>query len=455
MSIRFVSNLLAVVATLFVGCARTPYPVKMCILPGDWPDPSIIRDGRDFYMTHSSLSNSPGLLIWHSRDLVNWKPVCRPLREAPGNVWAPELCKVGDTYYIYFPTDRRENYVISATSIEGPWSEPVPLGVSGFDPGLVVDTDGTRYLYFNRGRAVRLSPDGLSAVGEMFKVYDGWPYPEEWETACWCLESPKLLKRGEWFYLICAEGGTDGPPTSHMCVVARSRSALGPWENSPYNPLVHTWSESEPWWSKGHGTLIDDASGRWYIVYHGYLNGFRTLGRSTLLESVEWTDDHWPVLTEKDGASFRKKGFTGNYAALRDARNQLLWSRWGGEFEGGALYTMAAVDTSYSISATFTIGENAAAGAYLFYNENAFFGKKVTTPGTHSIRIVNCSNWADLWYKEADGDWVKVSEGVDVSELHHNRLRGFSSLRPAYLLQGDATLDSFDYARQAGDALAF
>ena len=443
--------MLAGTAALFIGCTRTPYPVKMCIMPGDWPDPTIIREGQDYYMTHSSLANSPGLLIWHSRDLVNWEPVCHALREAPGTVWAPELCKVGDTYYIYFPTEQRENYVITAKSIEGPWSEPVALGVSGFDPGHVMDTDGTRYLYLNRGRVVRLSSDGMSAIDEPVKVYDGWPYPKDWKTACWCLESPKITKRGEWFYLVCAEGGTDGPATSHMCVVARSRSAVGPWENSPYNPLVHTWSESEPWWSKGHGTLIEDASGRWYIVYHGYYKDFHTLGRSTILESVEWTEDGWPVLTEKDGAFFRSNGLTGNYEKMRDARNPLLWSQFGEKFEGDTLYSMAATDTSYSITATFTIGENAAAGAYLFYNGNAFYGKKVSTPGNHSIRIINRNNTAELWYKGSDGLWVKESENVDVSDYHHNLYRGFSALRPSYLLHGDATLDSFEYCSDCKD----
>lgn len=67
----------------------------------------------------------------------------------------------------------------------------------------------------------------------------------------------------------------------------------GPWENSPYNPIVHTYSATDSWWSKGHGTLIDDVNGNWWIVYHAYANGYHTLGRSTLIEPIEWTEDGW------------------------------------------------------------------------------------------------------------------------------------------------------------------
>ena len=100
-----------------------------------------------------------------------------------------------------------------------------------------------------------------------------------------------------------AEGGTAGPATSHMVVVARSKSALGPWENMPSNPLVHTYSIEDEWWSKGHGTIFDDADGNWYIVYHSYRNSYHTLGRTTIIESIEWTEDGWPlVLPERYGA---------------------------------------------------------------------------------------------------------------------------------------------------------
>ncbi|MCI0632559.1 MAG: family 43 glycosylhydrolase, partial [Actinobacteria bacterium] len=106
-------------------------------------------------------------------------------------------------------------------------------------------------------------------------------------------EGPKILKRGDYYHMVLAEGGTAGPPTGHMIVSARSKSIDGPWENSPENPIVRTQSAAERWWSKGHGTLVEGPDGRWYVVYHAYENGFYTLGRQTILEPIEWTDDGW------------------------------------------------------------------------------------------------------------------------------------------------------------------
>lgn len=432
-------------AILLAACTPKAAPrLKTVIFPGDYPDPTILRDGNDFYMTHSSFTYFPALLIWHSTDLLHWEPVTRAVEDGDYSIFAPDLCKVGDKYYIYYPTSRGENYVVTADRIEGPWSAPVKLDVGGIDPGHVVAEDGQRYLYTNNGFVTPLSPDGLSAAGKPRKVYDGWAFPQDWETEGMWLESPKLLRHGDWFYLVSAEGGTAGPPTSHMVVVARSKSALGPWENSPHNPLVHTYSADEAWWSKGHGTLIDDADGNWYIVYHAYRNGFHTLGRSTIVESVEWTRDGWPVLAEPDGAKWEQGGLQGDYSYLRDTSNPLLWSAWQPGFAGGTLRMMTAVDASYEVTASFRVPENGTAGLFLFYNEAAKIGLGGGEP-EYALRIRNERNVASTWKKLPGGEWEKVEDGIDVSGLHHNNYQGFFALRPAYLLGGGAELVSFEY----------
>ena len=439
-------TLLTALAALAIlaACKPEAKPLKTCIFPGDYPDPSILRDGKDFYITHSSFTYFPALLVWHSTDLLHWEPVARAVEDGDYSIYAPDLCKVGDRFYIYYPTSRGENYVVTADRPEGPWSAPVKLDVGGIDPGHVVAEDGQRYLYTNNGFVTPLTPDGLAAAGAPKKVYDGWEYPREWETEGMWLESPKLLRRGDWFYLVSAEGGTAGPVTRHMVVVARSKSALGPWENSPHNPMVHTYSGDEAWWSKGHGTLVDDADGNWYIVYHAYRNGFHTLGRSTIIESVEWTADGWPVLTEKDGAKWEQDGLQGDYGYLRDFSNPLLWAKWQPGFAGGTLWTATAVDASYEITAEFSVPEGGSAGLFLFYNEQA--NKGVTDTAPHfSVRIRNERNRASSWKKVGDGPWEPLEEGIDVSGLHHNNYNGFFALRPAYLLCGGAELSHFEY----------
>src|SRR5436190_11908815 len=98
------------------------------VFAGDHPDPSIIRDGEDYYIVHSSFDYYPGLLIWHSKDLINWKPVTHALYKNVGSVWAPDLVKYKNKYYIYFPANNT-NYVVTANSIEGPWTDPVELKI--------------------------------------------------------------------------------------------------------------------------------------------------------------------------------------------------------------------------------------------------------------------------------------------------------------------------------------
>ena len=437
-------HLLLAAALLAAACTPKVKPLKTCIFPGDYPDPTILRDGNDFYMTHSSFTYFPALLVWHSTDLLHWEPVARAVEDGDYSIFAPDICKVDGRFYIYYPTSRGENYVVVADRPEGPWSAPVKLDVGGIDPGHVVAEDGQRYLYTNNGWVTPLTPDGLAAAGKPQKVYDGWEFPKEWETEGMWLESPKLFKRGGWFYLVSAEGGTAGPATSHMVVVARSKSALGPWENSPHNPMVHTYSADEAWWSKGHGTLVDDADGNWYIVYHAYRNGFHTLGRSTLIESVEWTEDGWPVLAEKDGAKWEKGGLQGDYASLRDYANPLLWARWQPGYAGGTLWTTTAVDASYEITARFSIPEGSQAGLFLFYNEEAGIGLTGSDP-TFAVRIRNERNVVSVWEQTAVGVWEPVMEDQDVSQMHHNVYKGFFALRPAYLLGAGAELLDFTY----------
>jgi beta-xylosidase len=449
------------------------------ILAGDYPDPTIIRDGKDFYMTHSTFIYKPGFLIWHSQDLFNWEPVCR----VPGFGMAPDMVKYKDKYYIYFPGEG-SNYVTWADHIMGTWSKPIDLKVGGIDPGHIVGEDGKRYLYLDKGEVIELSDDGLSTVGEKKKVYAGWQYPKDWNVECFCLESPKLNYKDGYFYMTSAEGGTAGPATSHMVVSARSRNVLGPWENSPYNPVVHTYSENDNWWSKGHGTLIDDAAGNWWIVYHAYANGFHTLGRQTLIEPVEWTKDGWyrtkPQASveaqldaslhhrQSDDFSSEKLGLQWAFWREDDTKNtvikqNILYLR--GKENGNILLTVAT-DKTYETQVEVIVGKNNVAGLYLFYNEKAFAGissdgkqffiykdaadvvQKENIFGNHFfLKIKNQAN-SCVFFASKDGKtWETLTENVDVSAMNHNRYGGFFALRVGLLSagKGEAQFKDFRY----------
>lgn len=278
------------------------------IIPGNASDPDVVKDGEDYYMVFSTFDQYPGLPIYHSRDLVNWTKLGSAVPDSVGSILAPSIVKHDGRFFIYFPGGRpapegkgRGTYVVHATDINGPWSEPsLVYAGPGIDPGHVVGEDGKRYLLLSGVTRVRLSDDGLRAEGDAEKVYDGWHYPSDWYDEGFSLESPKLFRRGDYFYLICAEGGSYGPPTSHMITVARARSVNGPWENAPRNPLLRTRSVTEPWWSRGHGVFVQGPQGDWWVIYHAYENGYRTLGRQTLMEPVEWTQDGWPRVAPRD-----------------------------------------------------------------------------------------------------------------------------------------------------------
>lgn len=282
------------------------------IIPGNYGDPSVVRVGNDFYMAHS---RGDGFIIWQSKDLVNWKPLQRVfLPEGYNKVWAVDLQYFNGLFHLYMPINfypgRRDgdkgfgNFVATAKDPAGKWSDPTRIEISApegiqhwgaIDPGFIHTKEGKNYLYVSAGWVIELDATGTKSIGKPQKVYDGWRYPDAWNVQCDCLESPKLFYKDGYYYLVSAQGGTNGPSTAHMTVVARSKTAVGPWENSPYNPLTHTYSEDEPWWHQGHGTITDAPDSSWWTVYHGRQKNFTGLGRSTLLMPVEWKEG-WPVI---------------------------------------------------------------------------------------------------------------------------------------------------------------
>ena len=271
------------------------------VLVGGLGDVTVIRVDGDYYVTFGKT-----LTVWHSRDLVNWEHISTADTKGLGSPWAPDIVHHEGKYFIYTTlVDRGRpgggqfmNVVFTADDPAGPWSEPIDLELNGYiDPGHLVGTDGQRYLYYNKGRYVMLDPRGTRIVSGVEKSYDGWAYPADWVVECFCLEAPKLLYRDGWYHMLSAQGGTAGPPTAHMVISARSRTPDGPWENSPHNPLVRTWDETEKWHRQGHGQLIDDAEGNWWMLYTGYNEAIGPR-KITLLLPIEWDVDGWPRVPE-------------------------------------------------------------------------------------------------------------------------------------------------------------
>ncbi|MEO7049738.1 MAG: family 43 glycosylhydrolase [Ferruginibacter sp.] len=463
------------------------------IFAGDYPDPSILRDGDTYYLVNSSFDYYPGLLIWQSKDLINWNPVTNALYKNIGSVWAPDLVKCNNKFYIYFPANNKI-YVVYADAINGPWSDPVDLNINNIDPGHFTDTNGKRYLYFANGSYVALSDDGLSVIGEAKHAYAGWKIPRDWSIECFCLEGPKIAKRGEYYYLTVAEGGTAGPATSHMIISARSKSPFGPWENSPYNPIDKTYNSNERWWSKGHATLFDDTKGRWWIVFHAYEKGHYNMGRQTLLEPVEWTKDGWfkiPTGIKADkpiqkpyatsiksifslSDNFKEKvlqpqwKFFGEYDTTRfSLNNNALTIKAKGKNIGESSPLLCVPSHhSYTAEVEVEMQGNAIGGLALFYNKDfssgiladsanlltnlhgwQFIAEKNAFKKHVFLRLKNVENTVDLFFSTDGVHWNKSETSFEVSGMNNNVLGGFLSLRISLcsIGEGSVTFKNFKY----------
>lgn len=476
------------------------------IVAGDHPDPTILKDGDDYYMTFSSFHSYPGLVVWHSTDLVNWTPVGPALHRNLGDIWAVDLCKHGDRYFMYIPANPTGKgwsiYVIWADDIAGPWSEPIDLDISGcIDPGHVVGEDGRRYLFVNGIRKIRLSDDGLATDGVLEDSYRPWRYPDHWITENFAPEGPKLLWRDGWLYLVTAVGGTAGPATGHMVIAARSRSVHGPWEHCPANPLVRTQSDEEPWWSRGHATIVEGPAGDWWMVYHGYENGYRTLGRQTLLEPIQWTADGWfeakggdlsRPLPKPRGGKPSRNGYALS-GAFTPARLGVQWcfhqprpqEMQRVALVGGLLRLLGAGtspadssplacivgDRAYRAEVTLELeGAAAEGGILLFYSPKAFVGLGFTADtvktfqyaeelewarsphATQSVRVrlTNDGNVVTYEYSHDGGrSWTLHGTRMEVSGLHHNVFGGFLSLKVGIYSTGEGAVRFSDFSYRA------
>ena len=467
------------------------------VLPGDRPDPAIIKVGDEYWMTYSSFESAPGLLLYRSTDLVNWIYECAALPEPIGSTFAVDIAEHDRRFLIYIPfipapwSDLTEPsiFVIHAPSMRGPWSAPVDLGIRGaIDPGHVVGDDGARFLFMSGIRRVRLADDGLSTVGPVEQVYDGWRYPDDWVTEAYALEGPKLFRRGEWFYLVSAVGGTAGPPTGHMVIVARSRSVDGPWENHPQNPIVRTTDPHEAWWSRGHATIVPGTGpDDWWMVSHGYENGYRTLGRQILLEPIAWTEDGWPVAALDDiggvldapaAASGQRSSapFEDDFSVLRLGERWTFHAPSPGEVRRlepghGLVMTAKGAGPADTSPLTLTVGDHAyevevdvelldehvEGGLLLFFNDRLFCGmgtdgeRMPSYSGGHpthwrepapavrrlQLRLRNDEHIVTGWYREPGGEWTRHAIRYETSGYHANTMADLLSLRPALYAAGE------------------
>lgn len=311
------------------------------ILRGFHPDPSIIRVGEDYYLATSTFEWWPGIRLHHSKDLVNWELIEYPLNRvsqldlrgvgASQGIWAPCLTYDKGIFYLVYTVVKAfycnmydtNNYLVTATDIHGPWSEPVALNNFGFDPSLFHDDDGRKYMvsmvtdhrvpkkYAGRLVLQEYDPVKKAMVGPVRDIYKADKI---------FLEGPHIFKRNGWYYLFSADTGTG---EAHGQTIQRSKNVWGPYEmfradfmqretdSEAYSILTSRHHEDILLQKSGHCDLVETPDGEWYAVHlcgraleernpadaARFPNCRRyMIGRETAIQKMRWTQDDWLVL---------------------------------------------------------------------------------------------------------------------------------------------------------------
>ena len=316
-----------VLLLVFSGGARTQNKKEFTnpILAGFYPDPSICRVGSDYYLVNSTFSYFPGITVFHSKDLVNWKLIGYVLERqeqlnldgqgVSRGIFAPAIRYHNGTFYVTCTlVDIGGNFVATSKSPEGPWSHPVWIPqINGIDPSMFFDENGKSYILYNSiapddkplyngHRSIRMyefNLDSLKIMGEEKILVNGGTDINK--KPIW-IEGPHIFKKDGYYFLMAAEGGTSD---QHSEVVFRSKNCDGPYVPYAHNPIL-TQRHLDPKRESaitctGHADLVQTEQGDWWAVflgcrpYYPYEEGCVNTGRETFLAPVKWVDG-WPVI---------------------------------------------------------------------------------------------------------------------------------------------------------------
>jgi alpha-N-arabinofuranosidase len=292
------------------------------ILAGFYPDPSVVKVESDYYLVNSTFSYFPGLPIFHSKDLKNWKQIgniiSRPSQmnfighRMTRGLFAPAIDYHDGTFYVTCTLiDRGGNFVVTAKDPAGPWSDPTWLPeVKGIDPSLFFDDNDKAYIVYNSDapdnkplysghRTIRMyefDAVNLKVTGEEKILVNGGV--DISKKPVW-IEAPHFIKRDGWYYLYAAEGGTS---VNHSEVVFRSKSPWGPFVAYENNPILTQRDlpadRKHPITSTGHAQFVEGPDGKTYAIFlavRPYRENFYNTGRETFIAPVKWSNG-WPIV---------------------------------------------------------------------------------------------------------------------------------------------------------------
>jgi xylan 1,4-beta-xylosidase len=323
---------------------------KNPVIPGDFPDPSVIRVGSDYYATATTGGWSPHFPILYSRDLVNWKIVGAVLYQKPkwakGDFWAPEIVEDKGRFFVFY-TARRDDgknkkgtlcvAVAVSNKPQGPYTDKGTLvcqEMGSLDADFIRDEQGKPYLIWkedgnDRGQptwlyAQELDESGTRLTGSPTRLFRN---TEAWEGGV--IEGSFVFRRGEWFYMFYSGNSCCGRQCNYALGVARSRTLLGPWEKNPANPIL---AANETWQCPGHGSIVETPDDRAFLLYHAYRKsdlGFQ-IGREALLDEVKF-ENGWATINNGKGASVLAA------TPFKNTEQQSIFANSSDEFSGNKL----------------------------------------------------------------------------------------------------------------------
>ena len=463
----------------------SPLTIKNPVLPGFNADPSICKANGSYYIATSTFEWYPGVQIHASTNLAEWWLAARPLDrmeqlDMRGNpdscgIWAPCLSYADGLFWLIYTDVKRldgnykdtHNYLVTAPAIEGPWSDPIYMNSSGFDPSLFHDDDGRKWFMNMRwnhrspgtgGNPAHPSFDGIllqeydhsskALTGPIKNIFDG--------STLGLTEAPHLHRRGAYYYLITAEGGTG---YNHAVTHARSKSLWGPYEIHPsVHPLTAKDTPATPLARVGHGQFVDVDDDR---VVHTFLcsrplkGNYSPCGRETGITFLRWNDQGWLESDDGPAPAFYPDGgardnsektsydfdtvLPDDFQWLRTPEPERIFQMDGclrligresiGSWFEQSLVARRQTHLKYSAETVMEFAPDSyqqMAGLVTYYNRHKFhyLCVSVNDDGERVLYVQSCpGNWPDGVLEFPVGEGVAIPDGpislgVDVERAH-------------------------------------
>jgi xylan 1,4-beta-xylosidase len=421
--------------TIFLLLLVTYLPAQTLVLPGDYPDPSVVKIGDSYWATATTSNWAPVFPLLESTDLIHWELRDHVFSQLPAwsdyYFWAPEISYDNGKVYVYYSAHKRDGNlcigVASADKPEGPYTDHGPLmcqEAGSIDAWPMRDKNGKLFLIWKEdGNSVKLptpiwamemNEERTKLLGEKKELFRN---DVSWEGNL--VEGISMLRHGEYIYAFYAGAGCCGRACSYGIGVARAKDLLGPWEKFPGNPMM---AASDEWKCPGHGTPIKK-DGKYYFLYHAYNDESNVYaGRQGMLSELSFTADGWVEFINGPGGGNSIQREIDEEFAGTELSQEWQWSVFNKpEYvqKDGKLELSASIENGGAFLARKTYTEE--------YEANAIIDAKATSAEAGLGLIGDEKNFVVATFNKNVLTIRKVEAGKE-TVIEERRLRGIRAL---------------------------